>query len=121
MKKQYRVKKNLEFKRILSVGKKAVSRCFAVYYAPAVFDHDRVGISVGKKIGNAVERNKAKRQLRMMWREISAFDSGYDFIVIARPSYSHTDYGTAKKELSVIYNSVYNNKRQTSLEGDCKQ
>ena len=111
MKKAYRVKKNEELQKILAEGKRVANRRFALYYHPAAFDHDRIGISAGRKLGNAVVRNRVKRQVRMMLQEICDFRSGYDYILIVRQGYMSADYATNKNDLSVLYNSVYNNMR----------
>jgi len=108
MKKKYRIKRNEEFGRIISTGKHTANKKFVMYYTPASFEYDRIGISVGKKIGNAVERNKVKRQLRMMIHETFDFNSGYDYIIIVRTTYNDSNYEQNKNYLSEIYSSVYN-------------
>ena len=47
--------------------------------------HFRVGISVGKKIGNAVTRNAVKRKIRASLFQLKTVSPEIDFIVIARP------------------------------------
>ncbi|EOL49205.1 ribonuclease P protein component [Enterococcus phoeniculicola] len=87
MKKTYRVKKEREFQRVFQEGTSFANRRFVVYRLekPAQ-EHFRVGISVGKKIGNAVERNAVKRKIRASLFEIKErIDPELDFIVIARP------------------------------------
>src|SRR5690625_6407627 len=65
MRKAYRVKKNSEFQSILRTGKSFANRELVIYYKPKVRQkHFRIGISVGKKIGNAVTRNRIKRLIR---------------------------------------------------------
>ena len=64
-----------------------------MYYDDRVLGHARVGISVSKKIGNAVIRNKIKRQIRMMF--IENFDNETyekDVIVIVRKNYLQNSY-----------------------------
>ncbi len=116
MKKLNRIKKNYEFQRIITAGKYVSSRKFVVYYQPAVFDYDRVGISVGKKLGDAVKRNQIKRQVRMMVQEINNFDNGYDFIIIVRKGYLNKNYAENKNDLSSLCYSVYNKKDELKKE-----
>ena len=81
-----------------------------VYYGPRMaVTNDRAGISVSKKLGNAVVRNKVKRQVRMMISEITDFKRGADLIVIVRKNYLNNDYRTNKKELNMLCEKVYNN------------
>lgn len=47
----------------------------------------RIGLSVGKKIGNAVARNKTKRQVRMMVHELFTKEDHNDYILIVRKPY----------------------------------
>lgn len=110
MKKRFRVKRNEEFQNIIKKGHRVVSRTFIVYYDRAtMLLNDRVGISVGKKMGTAVERNRIKRQVRMMVDEIHSFDKGIDSIVIVRNHYLESSFEDNKKELLRLYNIVYNN------------
>jgi ribonuclease P protein component len=108
MRKELRVKSNEDFQKIITCGKCKTSRSFVMYYYPAEQEHDRIGISVGKKIGNAVIRNKVKRQVRMMIQQLCSFKTGYDYIFIVRAKYLQSDYQNNKKDLSRLYNSVYN-------------
>lgn len=110
MKKRFRVKSNQDFQEIISNGRHKSSRNFVVYYGlRKMITNDRVGISVGKKMGNAVERNRIKRQVRMMISEITDFGRGFDSVVIVRNHYKKCSYEDNKKELLKLYESVYNN------------
>lgn len=93
MKKENRIKKNEEFTRIISKKHSVANAVFIMYYDKRFLDHARVGISVSKKIGNAVSRNKIKRQIRMMFNE--SFDNEtykMDVIVIVRKKYLENSY-----------------------------
>lgn len=90
MRKAYRVKKEKEFQAVFQKGNSFANRKFVVYILPKEQDHFRVGISVGKKIGNAVKRNEVKRKIRASLQEMSLrIKPDIDFIVIARPSVSN--------------------------------
>ena len=64
MKKLYRVKHQHDFDRIIKKGNRKKNDIFIIYYEFNNLPYARYGISVGKKLGNAVYRNKKKRQIR---------------------------------------------------------
>ncbi len=100
MKKAYRVRKNEEFTKIITKKNTKASRCFVVYYDHKKQEHGRVGISVSKKLGNAVVRNKLKRQLREMVRDvIDLDDSIYDYIIIIKQGFIDNSFADNKKDL----------------------
>jgi len=86
MKKAYRVKREAEFQEVFHKGKSTANRQFVVYVLDKPGqDHFRVGLSVGKKIGNAVTRNAVKRKIRQSLLELSDdLKQDKDFLVIAR-------------------------------------
>ena len=101
MKKKNRVKKNEEFQAVFQNGKSNAHRQFFIYQLekpdPAYF---RIGLSVSKKLGNAVMRNRTKRMIRQTFTEIKdEIDSGKDFVIIARKPCSDMDYEQLKKSL----------------------
>ena len=87
MRKSYRVKKGSEFQKVFETHNSVANRQFIVYTLDKPDQvHFRVGISVGKKIGNAVHRNWVKRRIRQAILELKPdLRQDVDFIVIARP------------------------------------
>lgn len=88
MRKSYRVKKEADFQDVFETHNSVANRQFIVYTLDKPGQlHFRVGISVGKKIGNAVHRNWVKRRIRQSISELKPdLRQDVDFIVIARPS-----------------------------------
>ena len=88
MRKSYRVKKESEFQRVFNHGASLANRRFVVYFIEKPEQpHFRVGLSVGKKVGNAVTRNAVKRKIRAsIYQMKDQLRSDIDFIVIARAS-----------------------------------
>ena len=88
MRKAYRVKKEREFQAVFHTGDSFANRKFVVYRLKKPGQpHFRVGLSVGKKVGNAVKRNEIKRKIRASLTEMKPrIEPAVDFIVIARPS-----------------------------------
>ena len=99
MKKEFRVLKNYEFSSIIQNRQFVKSSSFVCYFQKRKLDHARVGISVGKKLGNAVCRNKVKRQLRSIVDDIFTFEEGYDLIIIVRPAYANKLFEENKNEM----------------------
>ena len=106
MKKEYRVKKSQEFSDIMNYKKFYTCPSFAIYVKPRKEEHARVGISVGKKLGKAVIRNKVKRQVREMVHEIYTFEENYDTIILVRVKYHEESYQNNKKLLESLVKKV---------------
>ena len=76
---------NTQFKKLYTKGSSYVSPSVVVYAKRNGLAHNRLGITVSKKIGKAVVRNRAKRRLREVYRINSAnILQGYDFVLVAR-------------------------------------
>jgi len=104
MKKPYRVRKNEEFSRIIKERHSVASASFVLYYSSKKLDNCRVGISVSKKLGNAVVRNKIKRQVREMIKALVNFESDkLDLIVIVRTPYLSKTYQDNLLDLEKLY------------------
>ncbi|MDO5457483.1 MAG: ribonuclease P protein component [Atopococcus tabaci] len=94
MRKEYRVKSEREFQDVFNSGKSMANKQFVIYtLTKPGQDHFRVGISVSKKMGNAVKRNKIKRLIRSSIQELSSsLKNDVDFIIIARQPTSTMNY-----------------------------
>ena len=107
MKKEFRLKKNEEFSKIISTNKSFSNSLYKIYYSEAGEKNSRVGISVSKKIGNAVVRNKVKRQIRMMLIECYDFRaSKYDLVIVVKASYLNKAYKECKIQLESLINRL---------------
>ena len=106
MKKEYRVKKNEDFSRIIKRKQSMANRTFIIYYLKNDIGHARIGISVSKKLGKAVIRNKIKRQVRMIIKETINLDDNYDYIVIIRNKYLDLDFNSNLNELKYLYKKI---------------
>ncbi|MBI5974967.1 ribonuclease P protein component [Staphylococcus sp. H16/1A] len=85
MEKAYRIKKNSDFQLIYRKGRSVANRQFVVYtFNNRKSTHFRLGISVSKKLGNAVTRNRIKRSVRECFKVHKQNVIAKDIIVIAR-------------------------------------
>ncbi len=85
MKKRFAIKKNREFQSIINSKNSKANRTFVVYKMPNDLAFNKYGISVGKKLGNAVTRNKVKRQVRHILREMNLKSKqGNNVIIIVK-------------------------------------
>ena len=86
MRKEKRIKDNKEFQQVFQRGKSMANRQFVIYILEKN-DQDtfRIGLSVSKKVGNAVTRNRIKRYVRQSFHELEdQIARPVDFVIIAR-------------------------------------
>ena len=78
-------KLNKDFRRLYGRGKPYVSDHFVMYVMRSRFDGVRLGITTGKKVGGAVDRNHARRLVRAAAAELLAgFCGSCDIVVVCR-------------------------------------
>ncbi len=93
MKRRYRLRSNRQFQDVRRKGKSTGNHLLVLCYLPNNLDHSRFGISVSKRVGNAVTRNLVKRRLREALRiRIDTIQPGWDLVFIARNPIRHADY-----------------------------
>ena len=86
--KRHRLTHALEFKAVYDARLKAPKGPIVVFVRPNDLGHPRLGLSVGKRVGNAVTRNAVKRRLRDAFRVVAAewpgAQPGLDIVIAAR-------------------------------------
>jgi ribonuclease P protein component len=86
--KRRRLSRTSDFDRVYREGRSHATRYLVVYAFPRSSDGDRprLGVSVGRKVGGAVERNRVKRLLReSFWASAGELAPAHDFVLVARP------------------------------------
>ncbi len=79
------LKLNHIFRRLYHAGSHSANRYLVLYCRKNHTPGNRVGITVGKKLGKAVVRNRVRRRLRDIYRlNEESFHRGYDIVVVAR-------------------------------------
>ena len=101
MKKNYRIKNSEEIELVMKKGSSCANRTFIVYkYKNNSTDTYRVAISAPKKLGNAVTRNKLKRQIRaILQQNDTCLKNEYDYFIIARPDLLKINFQDATKQM----------------------
>jgi len=90
--KRRRLSRSAEFERVYRQGRSKANRYLVLYAFPRAEDAPedaegaRLGLSVSKRVGGAVDRTKVKRVLReAFWAEAERLPDGADYVVVARP------------------------------------
>ncbi|GEK35073.1 ribonuclease P protein component [Kurthia sibirica] len=118
MKKSRRVKKEFDFQKVFRYGKSFANRQFVVYGLPKEEQEQfRIGLSVSKKLGNAVLRNQIKRYIRQSFHELDLeLRQDMDYVIIARKPAATLNFEETKKSLEHVLkiSKVLKKKHRTS-------
>ena len=105
MRKLYVVKTTRQFEDIINNGKCFKNKYFILHEKDNELKYDRFGISVSKKLGNAVFRNKYKRIMRSILDKYKKlYINNKDYIIILRKEAINKDYELLENELISLLN-----------------
>ena len=94
------LKKNSDFQKVYRQGKSYANRYLVMYVLENHTEGNRLGISVGKKVGNSVIRHHLTRLIRESYRlHEDMFNNGLDIVVIARSTARDISYHETESAL----------------------
>ena len=101
MKKTNIIKKNFDISKVLDSKKGYRNRYFNVYYNENNVGKYRFAVCVSKKIGNAVTRNKVKRQVKdVIDKSNLVFNSNTDYVIIIKKEINEIKYSEIKQKFN---------------------
>ena len=102
-----RIKKNEEFVFTVRKGKTLKETPYIVHYLDNGLNVCRVGLSVSKRIGNAVTRNRIKRQTRAMCDSFIDYSSHtFDIVIVIKDEFLNNSFDDNKQILNKILSKI---------------
>ena len=101
MKREERITRPGQYAEVYGKGKSYPSELIVLRTLPNNLAHSRYGLSVSKKVGNAVTRNKLKRRLREINR-MEPLKPGWDIVYILRPAAAKASFSSLKKSIDIL-------------------
>ena len=114
MKKKYRLKKNHEIAAVVTKKQKVAGEHYTMYYQKRL-DGVKIALSAGKKYGNAVERNRAKRHAREILRPYLEKLPSYSLVIVIKDASKNVSYEVKKESLEKLIEKM---KRKENLSND---
>ena len=97
-----RIKKYSEFQKVIEADDVKKTSFFVSYRLANELGYSRFGISVPKKIGSAVIRNRIKRQVRSAIGQSTNFEESVDIVLIVRKTYQIEEFAKVKSEIQQL-------------------
>lgn len=100
MKVKNRIKHSNDFLDIMHSPTRIKSGIYSIYFKKNDLGYSRIGISTSKKLGNAVVRNRIKRQIRSIIHSDFDLSSPLDIIIVVKDGFKTDDFQTSKAALN---------------------
>lgn len=105
MKKKEIIKKSNDYTKVINKNKKLKNKYYSLFYIKS--DNTLFGISIPKKIGNAVIRNKNKRQIKnIIDNNKNNIQNGYNYVIIIRKEILSLSYQEKEQELINLFKKI---------------
>jgi ribonuclease P protein component len=100
-----RVRRHAEFQQVFKVGRRAQGTYFTLVMAPNAAAGTRLGIVASRKLGGAVERNRAKRLIREVFRQSQPLPGrqNVDVVVIPRRELFDAAFSSLESDFGATY------------------
>ena len=115
MKKINILKDSKDFDRIIKNGKPYIYKDYIIYIERDTNNYYKFGISVGKKLGSAVNRNKIKRQIKSIIDE-NIYQNNFNCIIIVGKGINERSFEERKNNLLIALKNINIIKEKTDEE-----
>ena len=107
MKKKYIIKESSEYTEIIKLKNTVKNKYYSLYYRKNNYNYNRYGVSIPKKTGKAVMRNKIKRQVKNIIDQKELYiQTPYDYVIIIRKEILDLSYQDKEKELVTLFKKI---------------
>ncbi len=104
MKREERLRKDYQFKKVYKRGKSRVADHTVIIFRKNDENYNRLGISISKKVGKSVVRHRLKRLYSEAFYQLKdAMNKGYDIIIVARKGAAVLKFADVLKELTGLF------------------
>jgi ribonuclease P protein component len=101
------IKTNRDFRVVYKYGKSRVDKYLVVYLLKKKNKENRLGITVSKKVGNSVIRNRVRRLIKESFLKLEdKIQQGYDIVVVARVVSNQATYQKIDRSINKLLNDL---------------